>query len=106
MGEGLTTVAVGILVIGALLALLGSAASNANRDRARQATRLAAIDRKLDAIIAHLGVTVREEEQPELVHLLQNGKKIQAIKVYRERTGADLASAKHAVEELGRRYGL
>ncbi len=34
------------------------------------------------------------------------GRKIQAIKVYREATGAGLKDAKDAVDLLARRYGL
>lgn len=40
---------------------------------------------------------------PEIVQLLLNGKKIQAIKVYREHFGAGLKEAKDAVEEAERR---
>jgi ribosomal protein L7/L12 len=37
---------------------------------------------------------------PEVVGLLQAGRKIEAIKKYREATGAGLAEAKKAVEDL------
>jgi ribosomal protein L7/L12 len=42
----------------------------------------------------------------DLWELLQRGEKIQAIKLYRERTGTGLAEAKTAVEAIGRRHGL
>ena len=42
----------------------------------------------------------------ELVGLLGAGRKIDAIKRYREATGADLKAAKDAVEALARRHGL
>jgi ribosomal protein L7/L12 len=42
----------------------------------------------------------------EVVALLEQGEKIRAIRLYRERTGADLKASKEAVEELGRRRGL
>src|SRR5690348_15974612 len=38
--------------------------------------------------------------EAELVSLLQRGQKIEAIKVYKERTGASLVEAKQAVEAL------
>ena len=38
--------------------------------------------------------------------LLQNGRKIEAIKVYRERHGVGLKEAKDAVEELAGRHGI
>lgn len=39
---------------------------------------------------------------PQIIDLIQRDKKIQAIKVYREQTGAGLAEAKQAVERLER----
>jgi ribosomal protein L7/L12 len=42
----------------------------------------------------------------ELVGLLQQGQNIEAIKLYRERTGAGLKDAKEAVEALAARRGL
>ena len=41
-----------------------------------------------------------------LWELLKKGEKIQAIKLYREQTGAGLAEAKAAVEAIARRHGL
>jgi ribosomal protein L7/L12 len=43
---------------------------------------------------------------PEVVQPINGGKKLQAIKVHRERTGLGLVEAKDAVEELERRYRL
>lgn len=40
--------------------------------------------------------------ETEIVSLLEQGRKIQAVKVYRERTGAGLKEAKEAVEAIGR----
>ena len=51
----------------------------------------------------------REVDPPferELVALLGEGRKIEAIKRYRERTGAGLKAAKDAVEALAARHGL
>ena len=42
----------------------------------------------------------------EVASLINTGKKIQAIKLYRERTGTGLAEAKDAVEAYERRYRL
>ncbi|MGY0387164.1 ribosomal protein L7/L12 [Nocardioides sp. WG-D5] len=39
--------------------------------------------------------------QDEVVALVRAGKKIEAIKVYREATGVGLVEAKNAVERLG-----
>lgn len=42
----------------------------------------------------------QEDFEEEIRQLLSSGNKIQAIKVYREKTGAGLAEAKEAVEAL------
>jgi ribosomal protein L7/L12 len=73
--------------------------------------------RKLEAEVAylyrHLGLdpahaepTASGELAPDVVQLLNGGRKIEAIKVHRERTGLGLAEAKDAVEEFERRYRL
>jgi ribosomal protein L7/L12 len=43
---------------------------------------------------------------PEILGQLQDGKMIQAIKTYREKTGADLTAAKAAVERMSAQLGL
>jgi hypothetical protein len=40
------------------------------------------------------------DSDPEIVALLRDGKEIQAIKAYVDRTGADLAAAKAAVARI------
>ena len=42
----------------------------------------------------------------EMVNLLKEGRKIEAIKRYRKQTGADLKSAKVAVEQFAAKQGL
>ncbi|WP_433061268.1 ribosomal protein L7/L12 [Dactylosporangium sp. CS-033363] len=69
--------------------------------------RLVAIERKLDLIMDHLGIVEPEPEaDPMVLEELRQGRKIQAIKRYREITGLGLKDAKDEVEALGRRYGL
>ncbi len=62
------------------------------------------IEQKLDLIIKHLGIqqgsNTPATEDFELQQLLSSGRKIQAIKRYRELTGAGLKDAKNAVEKL------
>jgi len=45
----------------------------------------------------------REEDSltPEELHLVRMGKKINAIKIYRDRTGVSLADAKAAIDAVG-----
>ncbi len=46
------------------------------------------------------------EEDADVLALMQDGKKIGAIKVYRERYGVGLKEAKDAVEALARQHGI
>jgi ribosomal protein L7/L12 len=89
----------GMLLLGVVLLVvvvgLGSSATERRLSR-----RLERMERKLDAIVAQLGVTVEEPGLAEVAALVREGKKIQAIKVYRENTGADLKEARDAVERL------
>lgn len=62
--------------------------------------RVARVERKLDLIIDHLGLRDDDPRMGEVVALLRDGKKIQAIKVYREITGVGLKEAKDAVERI------
>jgi ribosomal protein L7/L12 len=61
---------------------------------------LAAIERKLQSIMDHLGIVDVEPSYPQVRELARRGQKIQAIKLYREQTGAGLAEAKHAVDRM------
>jgi ribosomal protein L7/L12 len=68
--------------------------------------RLGRLERRLDLLMAHLGADASEDgEVPgedEIRELLAKGQKIQAIRVYRERTGSGLREAKEAVEQIER----
>ena len=73
----------------------------------REARRLAAVERKLDLIMTHLGIREPEPDAPgEVLQELLAGRKIHAIKAYREATGVGLKEAKDAVELLARQRGL
>ncbi len=92
----------GMLLFGVvvLVAVVGLASSSTDRKLGRVDRRLARVERKLDAIADRLGVSTDEPELAEVSALLRQGKKIQAIKAYRDRTGADLKEARDAVERL------
>jgi len=96
-----------MIAVGALVTLLVTLLVSL---RARGGTdvtaRLATIERKLDVVMGHLGVTEPRPEYPEVVQHLEQGSLIQAVKVYRERTGVGLADAKRSVEEIARQRGL
>jgi ribosomal protein L7/L12 len=51
-------------------------------------------------------IPVETELERQVVEQLQRGRKIAAIKIYREATGAGLRDAKLAVEAIADRYGL
>jgi ribosomal protein L7/L12 len=71
--------------------------------------RLEAIERKLDLIIEQLGIggvtlgKAVSDRVEEVGRLIDAGKKIQAIKLYRELTGTGLREAKAAVDAMDRR---
>jgi hypothetical protein len=68
--------------------------------------RLAAIERDLKLVMDHLGVVAPDNEHPRVVAELQAGRKIAAIKEYRDATGSGLAEAKAAVEHIEAELGL
>jgi ribosomal protein L7/L12 len=87
-------------------ALLLLAVSPARSRRRGVEARLAMIERRLRLVMEHLGVAEPEPETTDIVAHLAAGRKIEAIKIYRDRTGAGLAEAKQAVEEIARRRGV
>ncbi|MFG1609056.1 ribosomal protein L7/L12 [Actinoplanes sp. NPDC049265] len=98
-----------LVVVAAVLSVAGLVmliAGSRGQDRRATALRLAAIERKLDLIMKHHGIVEPRAEEPDVLQHLMRGQKIQAIKVYRERTGVGLAEAKDAVERIARERGL
>jgi ribosomal protein L7/L12 len=75
-------------------------------DMSDAAYRLAQLERKIDMILDHLGIEHHDDFEDQLASLLGQGQKIQAIKLYREATGAGLKDAKDAVEAIAARRGL
>ncbi|WP_343948904.1 hypothetical protein [Spirilliplanes yamanashiensis] len=103
MWDNLTGIALVLLLIG----LIASTWRGGRDEELRRvARRQADIDRKLDLVLAHLGVAVPEERHDDVERLLAEGKFIHAVKAYRDRTGAGLRDAKEAVEAIARRRGL
>ncbi len=74
---------------------------------------IAAVSRRIEAVewnvarlLTQAGLDWEEPPAPagpdaEIVALVRAGNKLEAIKRYREMTGADLASAKVAVDQMG-----
>jgi ribosomal protein L7/L12 len=90
------------LGIAVILVLVATSAAG-RRETERHRARLALIERKLDAALDALGVEVSEPHLQRVEALLGQGKTIQAIKAYREATGAGLREAKEAVDRLSGR---
>ncbi|WP_405880889.1 ribosomal protein L7/L12 [Streptomyces sp. NBC_01136] len=67
----------------------------------RNDRRIARVEQKLDLIIDHLGLAQTDPELEQVAALARDGKKIQAIKAYREVTGVGLKEAKDAVDRMG-----
>lgn len=55
---------------------------------------------------AHPSARLAKEDSDAIVQLLQAGKKIQAIKVYREATGVGLKAARESVEAIASERGI
>ena len=60
--------------------------------------RAGRVEQKVDAILKHLGIEWKDQVSERVKELARAGKKIEAIKMYREETGAGLKEAKDAVE--------
>lgn len=90
------------LVVGSL-AIVMVAAAAILRFRDETVTRLAAIERRLTAIMQHLGVPEQEPETADIIAHLDGGRTAEAVRVYRRRTGTGLIEAKKAVDDIDRR---
>jgi len=91
----------GVVTLVGLILLYFVIESSASRTRAQVTRRLDRLEDKVDLLLKQAGL----EEPPaprqdEVAALARAGKKIEAIKVYREATGAGLLEAKEAVERL------
>ncbi|MFI9388671.1 ribosomal protein L7/L12 [Kutzneria sp. NPDC052558] len=88
-----------VIVLGiAVVALLGALMSRTGSTRLLE-RRLERLERKVDQLMQHVGVEQPGPDQ-DVLHLARAGRKIEAIKRYRELTGAGLKEAKDAVERL------
>ncbi|GAG75843.1 unnamed protein product [marine sediment metagenome] len=62
------------------------------------------LERKVAFLLDHLQLNYQEESSPgitqEIVDLVRMGRKIEAIKLYREETGAGLKEAKEAIDTI------
>jgi len=61
---------------------------------------------RLDGVAPDATADISDEPPAEVVEALRAGNLIEAIRLWRERTGLGLAEAKHQVEEVQSRLGL
>ncbi|MET8950419.1 ribosomal protein L7/L12 [Streptomyces sp. NPDC004393] len=89
---------VGLYVLGVLLltTVIGAEGRIRGADR-----RVARLEQKLDLILDRMGLDAADAALDGVTALVREGKRIQAIKLYREVTGAGLKEAKEAVERMG-----
>lgn len=71
-----------------------------SRQAERQTRQLRVLERRLQLIMDHLGISEPAHPMPEVMRHLEAGRKLPAIKAYREVTGVSLKEAKDAVEAL------
>ena len=90
-----------------VIATIGSVAAAAGawfQERRSSARQLAAIVRKVDRVIDHLGIA--DPEEAEVVRHVENGRTVEAVVAYRKQTGASLLEAKQAVDRIAAARGL
>lgn len=98
-----------IIVLFFLLVLLviGVLSARLNTMELRIA-KLSSVDAKLDLLLKHAGLEYDPYKNlpPAVVEALRSGKKIEAIKCYRQSTAVGLKEAKDFIEETQRRGGF
>ncbi len=72
--------------------------------------RVVRLEAQMEFLFKHLGVSMNEDGStavdPRIIEALKKNNIIEAIKIYREKTGVGLAEAKSAVEEINRTRGF
>ncbi len=79
--------AAALIILGTLTTLRNSVLANQRR-----------IERKLDRLLDHAGLTVESPASARVLELATTFRMAEAIKLYRAETGADLAEAKAAID--------
>ncbi len=71
-----------------------------SNDTTDVSNRLRSIERKLDIILKNLGIAEPAGDMEPIRDLVRQNRKIEAIKLYRERTGVGLAEAKAVIDGM------
>lgn len=91
------------LVLG-LLGIATVAVAVELRFRSAITGRLAATERRLAALMAHVGMPDDAVDLTDVTALVARGRTVEAVTLYRRLTGAGLVGAKNAVDDLARRH--
>jgi ribosomal protein L7/L12 len=71
---------------------------------AKVTSRVALLERQVEFLLTQLKMDYRDstpiEQYPDVAELMRNGRMIEAIKLYRSKTGVGLAEAKDFVESM------
>jgi len=104
MNEQIALIAVMILCVILVINLLATRLSKIEQ----RIAKLSSVDAKLDLLLKHAGLEYDPYKSlpREVVEAVQSGRKIEAIKRYREATAVGLKEAKDFIEEVQRRGGL
>lgn len=98
----MNTADVVLIVFALAVVVLLAGPFSGSRDVKDLQFRLRRLESKVDALVAHAGLTVEEAGLHGVLELVARGDKVTAIRVYRQVTGAGLAVAKAAVERMER----
>lgn len=66
--------------------------------------RIARLERQVSFLLAHLGLEYNDDMDgsTEIVELVRQGKKAEAVKQFREETGVDQQMAEKIINKIGR----
>ena len=104
MSEQIALIAVLILCVVLVIGMLSTRMSKIEQ----RIAKVSGIDAKLDLLLQHAGLKYDPYKNlpRELVEAVRSGRKIEAIKRYREASAVGLKEAKDFIEEVQRRGGL
>jgi hypothetical protein len=106
-------VAIVVAVVSTFFGSLGIAVTNLVKRNDRRDRAMLRIERKLDTLLKNAGIeyspyanTPYANTPTNILEAIQNGQKIEAIRLCREWNGTGLKEAKEYVEELARKSGV
>jgi ribosomal protein L7/L12 len=104
MNEQTAVIAVMMLCVVLVIGMLGKRMVRIEQ----RVAKLSSIEAKLDLLLKHAGLEYDPYKSlpREVVEAVQSGRKIEAIKLYRETTAVGLKEAKDFIKEVQRRGGL